>query len=303
MACTGTVNNGFVVATLGRTRSGLRAACGPVSVLALITSLAGCAGMVSGFASHLSSAILDQEDVRLVKDGAPAYLLLLDSFAASSPDNPDILAAAARLYAVYGIAFVTDHQRAKVLTQRARAYGTRSLCAADHRACKLDRGNFDRFSRTIGKVRRASAGALLSYCIGTLAYIRTHSDDVVAIADLPKVEVALEHLLSIGPGNAAASVNMYLGILNSLRPPALGGKPEKARAFFEKALELSHGADLSVKVEYARGYARMVYNRKLHDRLLNEVMAAEVKQPGLTLMNELARRQAADLLASADEYF
>ena len=96
---------------------------------------------------------------------------------------------------------------------------------------------------------------------------------------------------------------MYLGILNTLRPPALGGKPEVGRAYFEQALVLTGGRDLSVKVEYARGYARLMYERELHDRLLNEVLAAEVKQKGFTLANRLAQQQAKDLLASADEHF
>ncbi len=267
---------------------------------ALVT---GCGGIVSGFANNLSSAILDQDDVGLVRDGAPAYLLLLDSLAKSSPDDPDILGAAARLYAVYGVAFVDDGNRAKKLTGRARDYGAQALCAAERHACALDDRDFDGFTQAITAVDARSADALFSYCVGVLAFIRTHSDDLTALADLPKVEAALQHLLDIGPGDNESSVNMYLGVLNSLRPPALGGKPERAREFFEKALELSHGLDLSVKVEYARGYARLVYDRPLHDRLLNEVMVADVQQPGLTLLNELAQQQAADLLASADEYF
>ena len=66
---------------------------------------------------------------------------------------------------------------------------------------------------------------------------------------------------------------------------------------------MSGGKDLSIKVEFARGYARLLYERDLHDRLLNEVLAAEIEQPGLTLFNLLARDQAESLLASADDYF
>ena len=43
--------------------------------------------------------------------------------------------------------------------------------------------------------------------------------------------------------------------------------------------------------------------KELHDRLLNEVLAAQASQPGYTLMNSLAQEQARELLASADEYF
>ena len=104
--------------------------------------LAGCAGIVSsatsGMAENLSTAILDQEDPELVRDGVPTLLLLLDSMVVSSPDDPDILGTAAELYAVYGVAFVDDRQRAKTLTARARELGERALCAEDRDACALD---------------------------------------------------------------------------------------------------------------------------------------------------------------------
>jgi hypothetical protein len=56
-------------------------------------------------------------------------------------------------------------------------------------------------------------------------------------------------------------------------------------------------------VEFARNYARMLYDRELHDRLLNEVMVADVQQPDQTLFNIIAKQEAVELLASADDYF
>ena len=72
---------------------------------------------------------------------------------------------------------------------------------------------------------------------------------------------------------------------------------------FERAIELSGGRDLSAIVEYANGYARLMYERDLHDRLLNEVLAADPTVIGATLMNVLAQELAAELLATADDYF
>ena len=94
-----------------------------------------------------------------------------------------------------------------------------------------------------------------------------------------------------------------MGILLTLRPPALGGRPEEARAHFERAIELSDGRDLGAKVEFARGYARLVYERDLHDRLLKEVLEADPEADSLTLGNVLAKEQAAQLLSEADDYF
>ncbi len=57
------------------------------------------------------------------------------------------------------------------------------------------------------------------------------------------------------------------------------------------------------KVMFAEQYARLVFDRELHDRLLNEVIETDPVVPGLTLMNVVARQQAQELLESADEYF
>ena len=46
-----------------------------------------------------------------------------------------------------------------------------------------------------------------------------------------------------------------------------------------------------------------VFDRELHDRLLNEVLAADPSYKGWTLSNVMARREAEALLQSADEYF
>ena len=267
----------------------------------------GCASVANnaaaGLADSLSTSILNQDDPELVRDGVPTFLLLLDSMVQSSPDDSRTLGAAAELYAAYGTAFTADPQRARILTARAHDYGLRALCADEPDSCSLEGLPFDEYERTILAIERNAADSLYSYCIGSLAFIRANSDDWNALADLPKIEVALVHLLTLDPGYKASSINMYLGILNSLRPPALGGDPERGKGYFETAIELSDGRDLGVKVEYARGYARLVYNRELHDRLLNEVLVSEVKQPDLTLINSLAQQQARELLASADEYF
>lgn len=287
-----------------------RARCVAVAgFLALIVTAAlpGCASMVSGVAGdvadNLSDAILNQDDPALVREALPAYLLLLDSFVKSDPGNAKLLGAAAQLYAAYGTAFVREPQRANVLTARARDYGNRALCAAARDTCELGSKAFDDYVAAIQRVKPTAIDPLYSYCVGNLAFIRTHSDDYQALADLPKVEAALAHLLSIGAGEREASANMYLGILNTLRPEALGGRPDLGRQYFERAIELSEGRDLAVKVEFARGYARLLYDRELHDQLLNEVLQADVEEEGMTLTNLMAQDEAVVLLASADDYF
>ena len=193
-------------------------------------ALSGCANLIdsatAGFAESLSEAIVEQDDPALVREGTPAYLLLLDSLVLNSPDNPAILGAATQLYAAYGTAFVTDPNRARMLTARARDYGSRALCAAEKKACELEGRPFDEYEAAIQQVKPRSSEALYSYCVGSLAYIRAHSAEWDALADLPKIEMALLHLLELDPVDRVGSVYLYLGILNTLRPPALVHCPQ-----------------------------------------------------------------------------
>jgi hypothetical protein len=276
-------------------------------LLTMMVLSSGCASLVSNatskFADNLSAAVANQNDPETVRDGAPAYLLLLDSLIEGSPDDPQLLAAAANMYASYGAVFADDPIRAKRLTERARSYGYRAICISYEPTCSWQGISFDDYVATLGGLSQKHADVVYAYGLASLAYIRTHADDFNAIARLPHAEALLTRYLEIGDGNSEASVYVYLGILATIRPPALGGEPEKGRAAFERAIELTDGKDLSAKVEYARGYARLLYERELHDELLNQVLAADPIVNGYTLTNVMAQDDAVDLLASADDYF
>jgi hypothetical protein len=258
----------------------------------------------SGLADNLSAAVLNQDDPETVRAGAPAYLLLLDSFLEGDPDNPAILAAAANLYATYGFVFTDDDpERAARLTNRARRYSTSAMCLSYKPACDWDGMPFEAYEATLGGLSSAHADVVFSHGLASLAYIRKHSSDYSAIAMLPYSQALLERYLEISDGSDDGAIYTYLGILNTLLPPALGGDPEIGRDYFERAIAISDGRDLGAKVEFAEGYARLLYERELHDRLLEEVLAADPYEPGSTLQNVLAQERARVLLASADDYF
>ena len=145
--------------------------------------------------------------------------------------------------------------------------------------------------------------ALYTLALSWFAYIQAHSDDYAALARLPLAEAALVRVKELDPTYREATVEHLLGVLNTVRPPALGGDFEAGQAHFRRAIEASGGRDLSAKVDYARYYARTLYDRELHDRLLGEVLAADPVQEGFTLFNTLAQQTAQELLDSADDYF
>lgn len=286
---------------------GITSRSGVLVFATLALMLSGCASLMSsaasGLADNLSAAVLNQNDPETVRDGAPAYLLLLDSFLEGSPEDPDLLSAAASLYATYGTVFADDPERASRLTARARDYSTKALCNSYRPSCEWNGMLFEDYQQTLDGLSSKHADAVFSHGLASLAYIRAHSADYAAIALLPYSEALFERYLEINDGTDDGAINTYLGILSTLLPPALGGKPEKGREYFERAISISGGTDLSAKVEYANGYARLLYERELHDRLLQEVVAADPEVPGSTLLNVLAQRQAVELLETADDYF
>ena len=144
---------------------------------------------------------------------------------------------------------------------------------------------------------------LYEYGFATLAYLRAHSADWNSLAELPQAEALLDHYVNISGDETKAGAYTFLAIILTLRPPALGGRPEDAREYFERAIALTNGRDLGVKVEYAKGYAKMLYERELHDQLLQDVLATSPYADGYTLTNVLAREEAARMLAEADDYF
>ncbi len=267
----------------------------------------GCASMMatagSGLAGNLSTAILNQDDPELVRDGAPAYLLMLDSFVASSPDNEAALRAAANLYAAYGVVFVDDPNRARKLTLRARSYGQRALCVADKRACDIWDLAFDDFVVALEVLNEKDVAALYTFGVSWIAYIQAHSEDWAALAKLPQVQATMLRVQEIDPQYEQSNVEHFLALLTTIRPPALGGDFEAGFAHYQRAMFLSGGKDLSIKVDCARYYARTLYDRELHDRLLNEVLSADPVHEGFTLFNTLAQKEARELLDSADDYF
>ncbi len=269
--------------------------------------LGGCASMMSsaasGLADNLSSAILNQDDPETVRAGSPSYLLLLDSFIEGSPDDPVLLSAGAKMYASYGAVFADDELRASRLTKRGRNYAQRAMCETYKHSCNWPGLNYDDFVATLDGISVRQADFLYTYGFASLAFLRAHSSDWNSLAELPNIEAVLSRYLALAGDDADSSVHTYMGILLTLRPPALGGKPEEARAHFEKAIALSDGRDLSAKVEFARGYAKLLYDRDLHDQLLSEVMTADPYADGLTLGNVMAKEQAAQMLAEADDYF
>lgn len=280
----------------------------PRLVLLLMAALlASCGSIVRRathqFADNLTTAILNEDDPATVRDGVPAYLLLIDGMIQGDPKNADMLLAGAKLYGAYAGGFVDSDKRAKRLSDRAYSYARSALCLREPELCAALDKPYGAYSAALAKTNPGDIATLYGFAAAWAGRIQVNSDNWNAIANLPKLQALLQRLAGIDPDYDNGGIYLYLGVINSIRPASLGGKPEQGRAYFEKALQLSHGKNQMVRVLYAQFYARLVFDQKLHDKLLHEVLAADPVAPRLTLINMLAKRKAKALLASGKDYF
>jgi hypothetical protein len=265
--------------------------------------LSGCAGF-GAMTDALSRAALNQQDAAIVRDGIPPYLILVDSLILDDPDDSELLLAAARLNSAYAGSFLTDPQRQKLMSAKALDYARRALCEELEEVCAAGGGPLPAYQAALAEVDDSDElPYLYGYAVAWAGWVQANSDNWQAIADLPKIQASIERVLALDDAYDYGNAHVYMGVLLTLRPESLGGQPEAARAHFERALAISGRRNLMAMVLYAQKYARLVFNRELHDRLLREVLSADVEQPGLTLANTLAQQQARELLDSSEEYF
>lgn len=269
--------------------------------------LSGCSALVSSkvqkFGQDFSSAILESDDPVMIQQALPAYLLLLDGLIKNQPQNVTLLNAAAKLNTAYASAFVQDLPRSQSLNDKAFKYAVEAVCLQKKSLCQLQKAPIDELAPSLALATKQDVAALFTLGSVWAAWIQQHSEDWNAIADLARVKMIMNRVLELDENYQQGEAHLYLGVLATLLSPALGGQPEIGKQHFEKALTLSQQQNLIAKVYYAKYYARGIFDRELHDKLLNEVLSANPRANQFTLSNILAQQQAKTLLQSADDYF
>jgi len=275
-------------------------------VLALLC-LVGCAGFVDRatreFADDLEVAIREYNDPELVSDGLPAYLLLLEARLNGSPDSPSLRLSTARLTSTYAALFADDEGRYQRLNARALGHARAGACLASERLCGLDRLDFDAFDERISQFEVDDLEPLYILATTWTGWIDANASDYGALGDLPRVERLLAWVADTDPDHDDGAVWLYLAVLNSQRPPAAGGQPEKARRYFERARDITGGENLLINVLMADSYARLTFDRELYVTLLREVIDSDVSAPIYRLSNAVAKDRAETLYQQTEAIF
>jgi len=256
------------------------------------------------FGENLKRAILNHNDPQTVVEAIPAYLLLQEALLLKDLENEALLMSTAKLYSSYNtLAGKLDPIRKKRLSQKAFDLASQAACLHKQDFCQLNEQKFDDFTKIVQQSSLDDLDSLYGLGASWISWIQANRTDWNAIAQLAQVKYIMNYVITVKEDYKKGEAFLYSGVMESLIPPALGGKPDLAKKNFEKALQLSGNKNLMVHVLYAKHYARMMFERELHDSLLQTVINSQAKQDGLTLSNTLAQQLAKSLLQSADDYF
>ena len=246
-----------------------------------------------------------QSDISILREGTPAYLMLIDGLIEAYPQNEKLLVAGASAYSSYAALFPEreDRDKAKRLYLKGRQYGLRALSKRKEFRGLLPKplDQFEPFLKNFGK-KDVPALFWTASCWGS--WISLSTDSVEAMAEIPKVLCMMQRVLELDEGFYYGGPHLFLAVYHLSRPKAYGGNPEKARSHFKKAFEMSQEKFLMGHVLYAKYYARQAFDRELFVSTLEKVLEAPADSvPELTLLNTMAKQQAKRLLEEVDDYF
>jgi len=276
-------------------------------LLLMVLSITACGRVITNakieFSQDLSATILEFDDPETIKKGVPAYLILISSMIKGDPDNPDLLESGAKLYGSYASGFSDSNESKKALSNRAFHYASRAMCLRNDGFCDVKSISYFEYERRLNTVAASQVEPLFIFVSSWAGVIEANSSDWNAVAELPKVKAGILRVIDIDETVNNGNAHLYMAVMESLLPPTLGGKPELAQKHFDRAIEISNGENQMARVLYAEKYARMMFDRELHDKLLKQVVEADSGPQDQILINTLAKQRAAELLLGADDYF
>ena len=249
-------------------------------------------GSAATLLEDVSNSASKQSDLRVIREGMPAYLMLMDGM------------VEAVAYASFASAFVeeTDTEYARTLYEKAKKYALRALELRGLKNPVLK--PFDAFEEALNRLGKDDVPYMFwtATCWGS--WIQPSLGSMAAVAELPRVEALMKRVLVLDEQFYFGGPHLFMGIWFASRPKMAGGDLTRARYHFQKALEFSQGKFLMTQVYYADQYARKTFDKKLFVSTLQYVLETPADIiPKLTLLNTVAHKKAKKLLEQVDSYF
>lgn len=247
------------------------------------------------------------DDLELVRDAMPAFLLQLDGFIEASPENQYLLTNAAEAYMGYAFLFVeeTDRVRARGLYFKAKEYALRSLKLNKSFAETVGKDDLEAFTRSLQTIKKKDIASLYLATNAWLQWIGlSFADDASVLNDLPKIEAMIDRAMALDDTYYYGGIHAILGVWYISRPEMFGGQPDQAEFQFKEAFEISESRYLLWQYLYARYYAFALKDRALFVSTLEKIIVApDDLFPAETFANKAVKVKAKNLLEHVDDFF
>ena len=277
----------------------------------LILILSGCfpskrigIATVGLIMEDINKASYKSENLEIIREGTPTYLMLIDGLIEAYPENKRLLIAGAEAYSSYTFAFIEEKDKhlAKQMYKKGRDYGLRAL-SKNKKFRDAFNKPLDEFNKALASFSKNDVPALFWTANCWASFINLSQDSIEALADIPKVVNIMKRVLALNERFYYGGAHLFFAIYYT-RSHALGGDLNKAAFHFKRASEISEGKFLMGYVLYAKYYARQVFDKALFVSTLKKVMETRADiLPELTLANTLAKEKAKILLEHVDHYF
>ena len=264
-------------------------------------------------------AFYREGDLVLAQQALASNLKLLEVFLQSSPDNQDLLLQASQGFAAYAFAFVenkiasvrTDpdlaelqRERARRLYLRARDYGLRTLALRHEDLADPLTADLATLRAALQLLHKEDVPALFWTAYGWGGAINWSRDRPEMLADVPRLVAMMHRALELDEGYFHAGPHLFFGVYYASRSPALGGDPRRAKFHLDRALDLTGGNTLLVRLFIADPYAIQIQDRPLFETQLELILdAPDDLSPEQRLINQIAKGRAQLLRERIDELF
>lgn len=299
----------------------------PVLALALAAPSMGCSirkmalrATADGLTGGTGGSFARDDDPELVGAAIPFALKTMESLADSLDDHVGLRLALASGFTQYAYAWVQwdaeqletkDPKRAQAIRARAarlfkrgRDYGLEGLLISKGITLEDLRGDTARRKAALTKLEIDDVPMLYWTLVPWAAAISADKRNLELVGDLPLIAEMLDRALVLDEAWDHGTLHEFSLAFDGAR--SIKPSREQEDKHYARALELTKGQRLSVKVSYAEQVLAPAQDKKAYLALLDEVLAFDVNAKDVRdqrLANTFAQRRAKYLKEHLDDLF
>ena len=267
-----------------------------------------CSSLIGGLTESLTNSLYQQKDIELIEEGAPAFLLIIESFIESNPGDKKQLVTGIQAFSAYSSAFVTEPKRKRIFSEKTKQWAMKLLRTYPQfvkyeSTVDIDKKEVE-LNKFLNSINKKEVPYIFWAANAWVMWILDNLDSMDAFIELPVAKEIIGRVRNVDGEFYYGAPYLFYGVYYSAFPEDFGGNLVKAKEEFDIALKLSGDKLLTTKLLYATFYLKAIGDKKEFERILNEIIDCDIeKYPETRLLNVITRNQAEIVLEKIDEMF